>query len=151
MKRFRFSLQSLKIVREARELRAREVFGAAVRVVNAADAHLSTTRREKADFERTLLAERGSSFRPADQAAFLQAHRRLITREQEAVVALQRATAERESRRAEWLNSRRDLRLIENLEDGARRTHRAAEDREAQLLLDDHTNAAAARLAAGPA
>ena len=51
----------------------------------------------------------------------------------------------RETRRAEWLESRRDLRLIEKLEQTARQEYRRDEEREAQRTLDDRPHGANGR------
>lgn len=137
MKKFRFPLKSVAIVREARELRLREAFSVALQAVAVAEDMLDQVRRRKTELEHVLVAERRCSFRPAEQIAFLQAHQRVVEEESNAVSDLQKAVAVRETRRAEWLESRRDLRLIEKLEQTARQEHRRDEEREAQRTLDD--------------
>jgi len=137
MKKFTFSLKSVGIVRQARELRLREAFSVALRAVVEAEQALARIRREQAEFERGMIAERVRAFRPADQVAFLHAHQILLVRERGAVADVERTVVERELRRTEWLGSRRDLRLIEKLEQTARQEYRIEEDRETQRMLDD--------------
>lgn len=148
MKRFHFSLQSLSVVRSARDRQARERFSAAVQAVIAAEEALATMRLEKTEFERVVMAQRAQHFYGGEQAAFWEAHRRLVVRETEHVNALREAETAREARRVEWMAARRDLRLIERLEEKARAEHRLAEAREFQQQLDDRTGALAARSAA---
>ena len=145
MKRFHFPLKSVATVREAREARVREAFTAAVQAVVLAELHLTNLRSEKAELERVMLAERKEFFRAADQATFLQSHRRVVVREVAAVSGLTQAVQARELRRQEWMEARRDVRLIEKLKETAVREYREETEREAQRLLDDHTNASASR------
>jgi hypothetical protein len=72
MKKFRFPLKSVAIVREARELRLREAFSVALQAVAVAEDMLDQVRRRKTELEQVLVAERRRSFRPAEQIAFLQ-------------------------------------------------------------------------------
>lgn len=145
MKRFHFPLKSVATVREAREARVRDAFVAAVQALAAAESKLQNVRAEKIELERIMLAERREAFRAGEQAAFIQSHRRVITREGEAVSGVNQATQVREQRRQEWMSARRDVRLIEKLKEAALREYRAESEREAQRLLDDHSNAAAIR------
>jgi len=55
------------------------------------------------------------------------------------------AKLDMERERQAWLESRRDMRLVEILETKARGVHRREYEREEQALLDDRTNALAAR------
>ncbi len=145
MKRFHFPLKSVAIVREAREARVRESFTAAVRAVVAAERSLDKVRAEKSDLEKVMLEERRESFRAADQVAFLQSHRQIAVLEDQARLRVQEAVEMRELRRREWLEARRDVRLIEKLRESALAEHYREREREAQRFLDDHTCAAVAR------
>lgn len=151
MKRFHFPLKSVAIVREAREARVREAFTAAVQAVATAERALEKVCAEKSELEKVMLDERRASFRPAEQVAFLQSHRQVVAREGQARVAIQEAVQVREQRRQEWMEARRDVRLIEKLKESALREHRRETEREAQRLLDDHTSAAVAREAGAAA
>ncbi|HRE80394.1 MAG TPA: flagellar FliJ family protein [Opitutaceae bacterium] len=146
MKRFHFPLKSVATVREAKESKARDTFVAAVQVVAKAERHLEGVRSEKAELEKMMLQERKqNAFRASEQMAFIHSHRRLLTRETEAISAVKQAVQVREQRRDEWMVSRRDVRLIEKLKEAALKEYRAEAEREAQRLLDDHANAAVIR------
>ena len=145
MKKFRFPLKSVAIVREARELRLREAFSVALQAVAVAEDTLEQVRRRKTELEQVLLAERRRSFRPAEQIAFLQSHQRVVEEESNAVSALATALAVRETRRAEWLESRRALRLVDKLEQAALQGYPPAAEREAQRTLDDRPHGANGR------
>lgn len=145
MKRFHFSLKSVATLREAREARVRDSFIAAVRAVAAAEAALVRIGAERSGLEREVLKQRQGSFRAADQIAFLKAHSQVVVREGEARTAVHDATRAREERRQEWMEARRDVRLVEKLRESALRDHRRGMEREAQRLLDEHTSATVAR------
>ncbi|MBP7141361.1 MAG: flagellar FliJ family protein [Opitutaceae bacterium] len=145
MKRFQFPLKSVVVVREAREARARDAFIAAVRAVMLAESEVGRIVAEKTAIEKMLLAERQPAFHAAEQVAFIRSHQRLVTREGEARAAVCTAQQVREQRRQDWMETRRDVRLIEKLRTSALGVYRRESEREAQRLLDDHTNAAVAR------
>lgn len=145
MKRFQFPLKSVVVVREAREARARDAFISAVRAVILAESEVERIVAEKTAMEKVLLDERQLAFHAGEQAAFIRSHQRLVARETEARDAVGRAEQVREQRRQEWMETRRDVRLIEKLRSSALGEHRRDCEREAQKFLDDHTSAAAAR------
>jgi flagellar FliJ protein len=145
MKRFHFPLRSVGVVRSAREMRQREELSAAIRAEAEAEEARDAVRRELRALEELMTSARGRRFRATEQVTFLEAQRRLVDREAEAEDALRKAMEKREESRVAWLLARRDLRLVENLEQRARAAHRHEEEREAQLALDDRTNALAAR------
>lgn len=145
MRRFKFPLKPVIVVREAREARARDAFLAAVHAAIAAERELERLASERASIERVLVAERRSSFRAAEQAAFLQSLHHAEARETAAREAVREANEFREKQRQAWLESRRDVRLIEKLRTTALEKFRRDFEREAQRILDDHTGAAVAR------
>ncbi|MBE7538263.1 MAG: flagellar FliJ family protein [Opitutaceae bacterium] len=145
MRRFKFPLKSVIVVREAREARARDAFLAAVHAAIAAERELECLVAERASIERVLIAERQSSFRAAEQAGFLQSLHRVESREALARDAVRKAQEFREWQRQAWLEARRDVRLIEKLRTTALEKFRRDFEREAQRILDDHTGAAVAR------
>ena len=145
MKKFRFPLRSVATVRALRELRAREVFSAAVHVYVGAEERLGEVRNRIEELVEIMRGARSRNFRASDQVAFLQAHQREITGEKAAIKAVEQARAEMERCRQAWLEARRDVRLMDNLELKARTTHRSELEREEQALLDDRTNALFAR------
>jgi flagellar FliJ protein len=147
MKKFRFPLRTVATVRNLAELRARERFSAAVQVFMEAESRLKAIRARLAEFEQLLLARRGQTFRPAEEAGFLESLRQetVLATKVEAEVANARQALE--SARQAWLESRRDVRVIENLETKARQAHGREVERENQAALDDRTNAVTARAA----
>ncbi len=145
MKKFRFPLSSVGTVRSMKELRARENFSKAVQAYVQAENRLQALRTRLAEFEEILRSGRGRAFRAADQVSFLAAFQeetvRVTTMESELVTIRQ----ELEVARQAWLESRRDVRLIEKLEIKARYLHSQQREREEQLAMDDRTNGMAAR------
>jgi flagellar FliJ protein len=148
MKKFRFPLRTVATVRSLAELRARERFSAAVQAYVEAEARLAAIRRRIADFEKILIEGRGRTFRPMEEAAFLNAltAETVAATKTEAEVAAARQALE--TARQAWLESRRDVRVIENLETKARHLHQVELERENQAALDDRTSAIAGRAAA---
>ncbi|HET7535181.1 MAG TPA: hypothetical protein VFJ90_01910, partial [Candidatus Didemnitutus sp.] len=69
MKRFRFPLRPVAVLRAHKEMRAREAFGAAVHAYVQAGEKLAATRARVAELERTLFAGRTERFFAADAAS----------------------------------------------------------------------------------
>jgi flagellar export protein FliJ len=146
MKKFRFPLRTVATVRSLTELRARERFSSAVQAFVEAEERLLDVRNRLKEYEDVLKSGREKrAFRAADEASFLAAFKQETVRatKLEAEAATARATME--SARQAWLEARRDVRVIENLETKARRAHQLETDREVQAALDDRTSALAAR------
>ena len=145
MKKYRFPLRSVATVRALREQRAREVFSAAVHAYAGAEERRGEIRARISELEEILRSERARNFRASDQVSFLHAHHRETVAEVAAAKVAEQARVEMERCRQAWLEARRDVRLLENLEDKSRSVHRLALEREAQSLMDDRTGALAAR------
>ncbi len=148
MKKFRFPLRSVATVRSMIELRAREQFSRAVQACVAAEKKLTLQRERVAELESIIRSGRLSRFRAADQATFMAAFK-----DETAVITtltadLNSARREMESARQAWLESRRDVRVIEKLEQRARATHQRELERENQAAMDDRASALAARATA---
>lgn len=137
MKRFRFSLQPVAVLRAHRELKAREAFGAAVQAFVEAEDALAKVRARVATFEAALSAGRSGSFSAAYEANALVAYRQ----EREAELASERkvtaAQAAMQERRIEYLDAHRRLEVVKRLEEKARTAHRAAVGREEQAEFDE--------------
>ena len=142
MKKFRFALSSVAVVREVRETLRREVFARAVRETTAAERALEKVMAERAALAAALAASRAGTFRPAVQTAGLAAQQRVTQQEVEATTVLQRARQALELRRTEWLAARRDVRLLEHLKAKAKERHRIEVARADQRELDDRPSAA---------
>ena len=148
MKKFRFPLKSVATVRNLIELRAREQFSRCVQASVAAEKKLLAQREHVAELETILRSGRLARFRPADQATFLAALKDETALITTLNAALNSARREMDSARQAWLESRRDVRVIESLEQKARALHHQELERENQAAMDDRASALAARTSA---
>lgn len=142
MKKFRFTLNSVAVVREVREALRREVFAGALREASTAERALEKVIAERTALAAALAASRTGTFRPAVQTAGLAAQQRMVQQEAEASTVLERARQTLEQRRAEWLAARREVRLLEQLKARAKERHRLELARAEQRELDDRPIAA---------
>jgi flagellar export protein FliJ len=145
MKKFRFALQPLATVRGIRELRAREAFALTVGAHTRATQELERQRGALAALEAVLRSDRSGGFRAADQIAFQRGYLGALAAEKKAVDAVEKARVAMEAGRQAWLEARRGVRVVESLEQKARRLHRFELEREVQAQLDDRTSAQVAR------
>jgi flagellar export protein FliJ len=145
MKKFRFPLRSVATVRNLLELRAREQFSRAVRACALAERALEAQRERVAELEAIIRSGRLGNFRPADQAVFMDAFKEENAQIAKLVGELNARREEREAAREAWFEARRDVRVIENLEQRARALHRQEVERENQAAMDDRASALAAR------
>ncbi|MBA4137683.1 MAG: flagellar export protein FliJ [Opitutus sp.] len=137
MKRFRFPLRPVAVLRAHRELRAREAFAAAVHVYVQAEERLAATRARAAELAAALFAGRGGTFLAADAASAFRSYRA----ECEEVVQDERAMIEAKAvmnkKRDEYLEANRQLKVVERLEEKARANHRFETNRAEQAVLDE--------------
>lgn len=145
MKKFRFPLRSVATVRALAELRAREAFSRAVQTYVEAEQHLRLIRERIQQFQEILLSARETPFRAGEQVSFLNALRQETVNATKAEAEVAKARAALETARQAWLESRRDVRVIENLETKARVAYLHEVEREDQHAMDDRTSAIAAR------
>jgi flagellar FliJ protein len=145
MKRFRFPLRPVAVLRAHREIRARESFAAAVHAYVASEENLANTRRRVAQFEAALFAGRRDRFNPAEEAQQLAAYRRECAVEIDAEKATFTARAEMERCRAEYIEAHRKLEVVKRLETKARLAHHLAANREEQAEFDDFATRRAMR------
>ncbi len=139
MKRFRFSLKPVAILRAHREAQAREAFGAAVRAAMQAEATLSEVRARVAQFEAAISAGRRACFSAAAEAHALASYRRERLSEAESEQATAAAHAEVRKRRQEYLEAHRRVEVVGRLEEKAREHHRQDCAREEQAEFDELT------------
>jgi flagellar FliJ protein len=137
MKRFRFPLRPVAVLRAHYELRARDVFAAAVHVYVQAEAELAAVRARVAHCEAELQASRRGRFDAAASVNAFFAYRRECAAEGAAERAVFAARAEMNRRRAEYLEAHRKLEVVNRLEEKARNAHRLGALREEQIELDD--------------
>jgi len=151
MKRFRFPLRPVAVLREHRELRAREAFAASVHAYVLSEENLAATRARVARLEGALAESRRGQFHPAEAAEAFAAYRRECAAEAEAERAAFAARAEMELRRADYLEAHRKLDIVRRLETKARATHRFETNREEQAEFDDLAGRRALRRRLAPA
>jgi len=137
MKRFRFPLRPVAVLRAHQELRAKEAFAAAVHVYVQAEAELAATRTRVARCEAELFASRRDRFDASVAAEAFAAYRAECTAETTAERIVFEKRAEMNQRRVDYLEAHRKLEVVNRLEQKARATHRLDTLREEQIELDD--------------
>jgi flagellar FliJ protein len=145
MKRFRFPLRPVAVLRAHRELRAREAFGAAVHVYVKAEQELATVRARVARYEAELAAARQERFSADAQLLALSMYRQECLAENESERAMVAARTAMAERRAEYLDAHRKLEIVKRLEEKARLGHRLAGAREEQAEFDEFAGRRAMR------
>ena len=90
MKRFRFPLRPVAVLRAHREMRAREAFAASVHAYVKSEEDLAATRRRVAQFEAALFAGRRERFSAAEEAHTLAGYRQECAAEVAAERAIDR-------------------------------------------------------------
>lgn len=151
MKRFRFPLRPVAVLRTHRELKAREAFGAAVHAYMRSEQDLATVRERVARYEAELSAGRSGSFSAADQARALAAYRQERAAEAESERAMNNARTQMNQRRAEYLTAHRELEVVKRLEEKARTAYRGEVARHEQSEFDDFASRRALRRSPLPA
>jgi len=145
MKRFRFPLRPVAVLRAHQEIRARETFAAAVHAYVQSEEALATTRARVAHFEAALFAGRRTTFNPAEEAQQLAAYRRECAAEGEAERATFAARATMDRARVEYLDAHRKHEVVKRLEAKSRLAHHHAANREEQAEFDDFATRRALR------
>jgi flagellar FliJ protein len=145
MKRFSFPLRPVAVIRAHRELRAKEIFAAAIHAYVLAEERLATTRALITELEERLFAGRGGRFL-ANEAAGLyrgyRAERQIEIKVEREVIE---ARADMQKRRDEYLEAHRNLDVVSRLEEKARARHRVEGLRHEQAQIDEFAGYAAAR------
>jgi flagellar FliJ protein len=147
MKRFRFPLRPVAVIRAHKELRAREAFAASVHAYVQAEEKLAATRARVAELAQVLFDGRGGTFLAAEAAALFRAYRAECDEQLKVEREVIEARDHMEKRRAEYLDASRQLKVVNKLEDKARTLHRAAAMVEDQAAMDDFAGFRAARRA----
>lgn len=137
MKRFRFPLNPVKVVRIRAKQRAEERFAAAVRNYVGSEEALASTRARVARLEEDMRVGRGAGIRAADAAFVFAGYRREAAAEVEAEKAVITARAEMDKRRAEYLEAHRQLEVVNRLETKAHLLHRLENQRAEQVEFDE--------------
>jgi flagellar FliJ protein len=137
MKRFRFPLRPIAVLRAHQETRAREAFAAAVQSFVRTEQELLATRERGAEFEAALTAGRRERFAPSCEAQALAAYRRQRLLETEAERRCNESRDLMQLRRTEYLDAHRRVEVVSRLEDKARAVHRDDCNREEQAGFDE--------------
>jgi flagellar FliJ protein len=124
MKRFRFALRPVAVLRAHREVRAKEGFAHAVQAYTKTQDEMAQKRAQVAGIEAALAAGRHGSFSAADESQALFAYRQECRAEAESEQTMLAARAVMEQRRAEYLAAHRQLEVVRRLEEKARGRHR---------------------------
>ncbi len=140
MKRFKFPLRPVAILREHHEMRAREAFAASVHAFVRAEQELAAARERLRSLGEELTAGRAVHFNAADEIRALTAYRRECTVEAEAVQARTAAQHAMDQRRAEYIEAHRKVEVVHRLELKARTVYRYEVTREEQAEFDDYAN-----------
>ena len=145
MKRFRFSLRPVAILRAHRDSRALGLFATAVRAYVKSEEELAAIRQRVAAFEAALFAGRRETFAAAAEAFTLAAYRRESGLEIAAERAVFAARAEMGRRREDYLEAHRQLEVMTRLEQTAREGYRLAANRAEQAEFDEFAGRRAGR------
>jgi flagellar export protein FliJ len=137
MKRFRFPLQPVAVLRAHHEMRAQEAFAAAVNAYLKTEEYLKATRMRVAQFEATLAAGRQGRFSAAGEGQALAAYRQDCAAEAASEQVMVAARSTMQQRRSEYLDAHRRVEVVKRLEEKARSTHRHDCNREEQAAFDD--------------
>lgn len=145
MKRFFFPLRSVAVLRAHRQTQAREVFSAAVhRYVQAEEAQQRGAAQQRG-LEEIISTGRRATFSAADEISFWGAYRAACAEQVAVERAVIEARAHMETRRLQYLEAHRAVKVIEQLEQKARVDYRRASERTAQNELDELAGLRSAR------
>lgn len=147
MKRFRFPLRPVAVLRAHRELRAREAFALAVHVYVQAEERHAATRKRVAELAEVLFLGRDGTYLAAEAASLFRAYRAECEEEVQVERSVIEARAAMQQRRVEYLEANRQLKVVQRLEEKARGTHRAEVNRAEQSALDEFAGYRASRRA----
>ena len=145
MKRFRFALRPVVVLRAHHEMRAQEAFAHAVQAYAKTQEDLARKRAQVAGIEAALKAGRQGSFSAADESQALFAYRQECKAEADSEQSMLAARSVVDQRRAEYLAARRQLEVVRRLEEKARSRHRDETAREEQVESDEFASRQATR------
>lgn len=145
MKRFRFRLESIRNLRAMREREVRQALAAALNRLNEAEASLAAVHARDAALATALREARTERFNPSVHIAGARAMERLAVEVAEAQKIRHDAMLARHTAHQEWLAARRDLQVLERLEERDRLLHHAEMLRVEQAEIDEFAGLTAAR------
>lgn len=145
MKRFRFPLRPVAVIRAHKELRAREAFAASVHAYVQAEELLAATRARVAELAQVLFEGRGGTFLAAEAASLFRSYRAECEEEVQVERRVIEARELMQKRRSEYLEASRQLKVVNKLEEKARAAHHAVALREDQAAMDEFAGYRASR------
>jgi flagellar FliJ protein len=137
MKRFRFPLRPIAVIRAHRELRAKEAFAAAVHAYVSAEEALAQTRARVSRLAQALSEHRGGVFSPVEAAETFRAYRAECEEVMRAERRMIEARDAMQRRRADYFDAHRELKVVQRLEEKARANHRLESSRAEQAEIDE--------------
>jgi hypothetical protein len=137
MKKFRFTLRAVSVVRAHRERLAREAMAVATAQRAAAEARLAAAEAAVRALEEAMTAARSRPTRPMDAVAAAEAHRRERANVELARRQAAAAAVEAERLRQACIEANKQVRIIERLEQNALNAHRALCLRAEQAEFDE--------------
>lgn len=137
MKRFHFTLRPVAVLRNHREMLAREAFAASIQAFIQAEEALTLMHSRVALFETALQTGRRVRFSAAGEAESLAAYRQECADEAAKEVELAKAREAMERHRNEYLDAHRQVEILQRLEDKARVAHRQEVGRDEQVAFDE--------------
>jgi flagellar FliJ protein len=137
MKKFRFPLRPVAILRAHRHMRASEAFAVAVHAYVRAEEHLATLQLRRQELETDMHDGRREIFQAVVEISCWGAYRRVCAVEIMAERGVSEARAALDERRRQYLEAHRAVKVVEKLEEKARADYRLQGAREAQLELDE--------------
>lgn len=137
MKRFRFPLAPLVVLRSEEERRASDAFAASLRAHAEAERALAAARARVTALSLSLTADRATPFSVRSAAAAMAQYGLECGREAEAATAVAQAAQQVLRRRGEYLAAHRAIEILARLEHAARRQYAAAWQREEQAEYDE--------------
>jgi len=142
MKRFKFSLQAVAVLRAHKQLKAQQAMSAAAEGVAKNEAQVAAAHARTSELETMISGARSGPFRPDLQISYLQAYGRERTAEAAAGKALDVARIELAKRRQSLLEAQKQAKVVSQLEVKARSDYRAATLRAEQTEIDERASAA---------
>lgn len=137
MKKFRFPLRPVAVLRAHRQAQAREAFAAAVHAYVGAEEKLAALRARREELRAVMHDGRRAAFRAADEIAFWGAYRRVGEEEIAGERAVFETRAAMEARRQEYMAAHRAVKTVEKLEQKARAAYRQETNRADMVELDE--------------
>jgi len=142
MKRFKFPLQPVAVLRAHKQQKAQQACSAASAEVARNEAQVAAAHARTVELEKMISDGRSGPFRPDLQVSFLQSYGRERTAEATAGKLLDAARIELAKRRQTLMEAQKQVKVVSQLETKARADHRAETLRVEQTEIDERASAA---------